>query len=251
MVETPRAWYRVVVSTGEIVTARSDDKVVAVEAATVQPAWRQVTRGESRWSVIAAVAVAVGLQLVLPNRFTAGHRAVPVLELLLVVGLWVAHPHKTGRAPGWMRPASLLLIGMITATNAWSAVRLIQQIIDGRQDDAVPLLSSGAAIWTTNIILFALWYWEFDRGGPLSRALGEVEHPDFSFPQMQNPELSPLHWEPKFPDYLYVSFTNACSFSPTDTMPLARWAKMTMMVQSAISLIVIALVISRAVGLFK
>ena len=113
------------------------------------------------------------------------------------------------------------------------------------------LLSSGAAIWTTNIILFALWYWEFDRGGPLSRALGRVEHPDFSFPQMQNPELSPAHWEPHFPDYLYVSFTNACSFSPTDTMPMARWAKMAMLTQSAISLVVIALVISRAVGLFK
>jgi hypothetical protein len=231
--------------------ASTDGKAAAVEAVPILPAWRRETRGESRWTVIAAVAVAVLLQVVLPNRFSAGHRAVPLLELFLVIGLWIAHPHKTGRAPSWMRPASLLLIGMITATNAWSAVRLVQQIIQGRQDDAVALLSSGAAIWVTNIILFALWYWEFDRGGPLNRAQGKAEHPDFSFPQMQNPELSAPHWEPNFPDYLYVSFTNACSFSPTDTMPLARWAKMTMMAQSAISLIVIALVISRAVGLFK
>jgi len=233
------------------VRASSDDGAATSEDVTVQPAWRRVTRGESRWPVIAAVAVAVALQVVLPNRFSAGHRAVPVLELILVVGLWVAHPHKTGRASSWMRPASLLLIGMITLTNAWSAVRLIQQIIQGKQDDAVSLLSSGAAIWATNIVLFALWYWEFDRGGPLNRALGKAQHPDFSFPQMQNPELSPSHWEPKFADYLYVSFTNACSFSPTDTMPLARWAKMAMLVQSSISLIVIALVVSRAVGLFK
>jgi uncharacterized membrane protein len=233
------------------VPAMSDDEAVAVETVGRQPAWRQVTPGESRWTVISAVALAVALQVVLPNRFSAGHRAVPVLELLLVVGLWVAHPHKTGHASNWMRPASLSLIGMITITNVWSAVRLIQQIIQGKQDDAVALLSSGAAIWATNIILFALWYWEFDRGGPLNRALGKAEHPDFSFPQMQNPELSPMHWEPTFLDYLYVSFTNACSFSPTDTMPLARWAKMAMLVQSAVSLVVIALVISRAVGLFK
>jgi uncharacterized membrane protein len=215
------------------------------------PAWRRATRGESRWPVIAAVGIAVALQVVLPNRFTAGHRAVPTLELFLAVGLWLAHPHKTGHAPPWMRPSSVVLIGMITATNAWSAVRLIQQIIQGRQDNAASLLASGAAIWATNIILFALWYWEFDRGGPLNRARGHAEHPDFSFPQMQNPELAPPQWEPRFPDYLYVSFTNACSFSPTDTMPLSRWAKMAMMAQSAVSLVVIALVVSRAVGLFK
>lgn len=217
------------------------------------PAWRRSTLGESRWIVVAAVLAAVGLQLALPNRFAPGHRLVPVLELLLVIGLSLAHPVKTGRthASRWLRPASIGLVGLITATNAWSAVRLVQQIIQGTQDNAVILLSSGAAIWGTNIILFALWYWEFDRGGPLKRAHGHAEHPDFCFPQMQNPELAPPHWEPQFPDYLYVSFTNACAFSPTDTMPMARWAKMAMLAQSAISLITIALVISRAVGLFK
>jgi uncharacterized membrane protein len=236
--------------------AMSDDEAMTTRPDVVEvrphvPAWRRTTQGETRWWVIVAVAVAVVLQVMLPTRFSPGHRAVPLLELVLVVGLWVAHPHKTDRAPAWMRPASILLIGMITTTNAWSAVRLIQQIIQGRQDDAVVLLSSGGAIWATNIILFALWYWEFDRGGPLQRALGTAQHPDFSFPQMQNPELAPNHWEPHFPDYLYVSFTNACAFSPTDTMPLSRWAKMAMLAQSAVSLIVVALVVSRAVGLFK
>jgi hypothetical protein len=215
------------------------------------PAWRRSTDGETRWTVIAAVAVAVLLQVILPTRFTAGHRAVPTLELVLAVGLWVAHPHKTHSAPSWVRPISIVLISAITVTNAWSAIRLIQQIVQGKQDDAVVLLSSGAAIWATNVILFALWYWEFDRGGPLQRTLGTAEHPDFSFPQMQNPELAPTHWEPTFPDYLYVSFTNATSFSPTDTMPMSRWAKMAMLAQSSVSLIVVALVVSRAVGLFK
>lgn len=227
--------------------AVGDERVVSA------PAWRRSTSGESRWLVVAAVVAAVGLQLVLPNRFTPGHRAVPVMELLLVIGLSLAHPMKTSHkhTARWMRPASIGLVGLITATNAWSAVRLVQGIIQGQQEDAVILLSSGAAIWGTNIILFALWYWEFDRGGPLKRALGHAEHPDFCFPQMQNPELAPAHWEPHFPDYLYVSFTNACAFSPTDTMPMSRWAKMAMLGQSAISLITIALVIARAVGLFK
>ncbi len=215
------------------------------------PAWRRATSGESRWAVVAAVVAAVALQVVLPNRFAPGHRLVPALELVLVIGLTVAHPYKTGRSSGWLRPASIALVSMITLTNGWSAVRLVQQIIQGKQDDAVALLSSGAAIWATNVILFALWYWEFDRGGPLARAMGHVEHPDFSFPQMQNPELTPDHWEPLFADYLYVSFTNACAFSPTDTMPMSRWAKMAMLAQSVISLVVVALVISRAVGLFK
>jgi uncharacterized membrane protein len=217
------------------------------------PAWRSTTVGESRWLVVVAVVAAVVLQVILPNRFTPGHRLVPALELFLVVGLGLAHPNKTGhqRASSWLRPASIGLVAVITATNAWSAVRLVQQIIQGKQDDAIILLSSGAAIWGTNVILFALWYWEFDRGGPLKRALGHAEHPDFCFPQMQNPELAPPQWEPHFPDYLYVSFTNACAFSPTDTMPMSRWAKMAMLGQSAISLITVALVISRAVGLFK
>jgi uncharacterized membrane protein len=215
------------------------------------PAWRRATPGETRWAVVAAVAVAVALQVALPQRFTPGHRAVPLLELLLIIGLVAAHPHRTGRSQTWVRPVSLTLVGLITATNGWSAVRLLQQIIQSKQEDPVVLLSSGGAIWATNVIIFALWYWEFDRGGPMARAAGHAEHPDFSFPQMQNPELGHPEWEPKFLDYLYMAFTNACAFSPTDVMPQARWAKMTMLAQSCVSLVVIALVISRAVGLFK
>ena len=114
-----------------------------------------------------------------------------------------------------------------------------------------PLLASGAAIWLTNVIAFALWYWEFDRGGPVARAHGRTAVPDFQFVQMQSPELAPPDWEPEFVDYLYLSFTNATAFSPTDVMPLSRWAKMVMLVQSAVSLVTVALIISRAVSLFK
>jgi uncharacterized membrane protein len=109
----------------------------------------------------------------------------------------------------------------------------------------------GAAVWLTNIIVFALWYWEFDRGGPVARAQGTKPHPYFLFPQMESPHLAHEHWEPAFADYLYLAFTNATAFSPTDAMPLSRWSKMAMLTQSAVSLVTVALVISRAVGLFK
>jgi uncharacterized membrane protein len=104
-------------------------------------------------------------------------------------------------------------------------------------------------VWATNVIAFALWYWEFDRGGPVHRAEGTSQHPDLLFPQMAAPELASPDWEPWFVDYLYLSFTNAAAFSPTDVMPLARWAKLTMLLQSAVSLAVGVLVIARAVNI--
>jgi uncharacterized membrane protein len=107
----------------------------------------------------------------------------------------------------------------------------------------------GGAIWITNVIIFALWYWELDRGGPVARSKAVHKYPDFMYPQMQAPDLAPEHWEPTFLDYLYVSFTNATAFSPTDTMPLSRWAKMLMMAQASVSLATVALVIARAVNI--
>jgi len=215
------------------------------------PGWRQAGRGESRWPTVAAVAVAVGLQVALPNRFAPGHRLVPGLELALLIGTVIGHPGRISGQSRWLRLVALGLVAMITVSNAWSLVRLVQQIVTGQQDDGYALLTFGAAIWATNVIMFALWYWEFDRGGPLARARGDKTFPDFSFPQMQNPELAPPGWRSRFADYLYISFTNACAFSPTDVMPLARWAKMTMLGQSAVSLITVVLVIARAIGLFK
>jgi hypothetical protein len=140
---------------------------------------------------------------------------------------------------------------LISAANAVSAVVLVRAILEASKQtsSAGPLLASGASIWATNVIAFALWYWEFDRGGPIPRAEGTRPHPDFMFPQMASPELAPPNWEPYFVDYLYLSFTNATAFSPTDVMPLARWAKMAMAVQSGIALLVGVLVIARAVNI--
>jgi uncharacterized membrane protein len=152
-----------------------------------------------------------------------------------------------------LRSVSLLLIAVISIANAATAARLIIDLVRGIGIRAPSeLLLTGAAIWLTNVIAFGLWYWEFDRGGPVARANAKKQYPDFLFPQMGAPaELTPPEWEPEFVDYLYTSFTNATAFSPTDVMPLSRWAKLTMLGQSAVSLITVALVVARAVNILK
>jgi hypothetical protein len=219
----------------------------------IEPAWRRATDVEARWPVNVAILVAVFLQIILPTRFAPNTKwIVPALELLLLVGLSVAH-RRVGleRARG-LRTASLVLIALISAANASAAVRLVVGLVRGTYGDkAGPLLIVGGAIWLTNVIVFALWYWELDRGGPLARAQGLLPNPDFVFPQMQTPELVDPDWEPAFVDYLYTSWTNATAFSPTDVMPYSRWAKLTMMLQSAVSLSVVALVIARAVNILR
>ncbi|MFD7019588.1 hypothetical protein [Streptomyces sp. NPDC059161] len=217
------------------------------------PAWLRVTRGEPRWASTAAVLTAVGLQWALPERLSI-HPVwlLPALELALVVALIAANPVRIERASRLYRLAGLVLIACISAANGSSAVRLVVGLVRGTEgDDASALLVTGGAIWLTNVIAFALWYWEWDRGGPLARVQATRTYPDFLFPQMQSPELAPPHWEPAFPDYLYLSFTNATAFSPTDVMPLNRWAKMLMMLQSAISLLTVVLVVARAVNILK
>lgn len=219
----------------------------------LEPAWRRQTAGESRWPASLAIVVAVALQLFLPSSLAPRPRwLLPTLELALLVGLIVANPGRIDRRSRALRSSMITLIALVSIANASSAVRLVMDLLHGTEgQDAGALLATAGAIWLTNVIVFALWYWELDRGGPASRAAGTHQHPDFVFPQMQAGDLASPDWEPRFVDYLYLSFTNATALSPTDTMPFARWTKLTMMAQSAISLVTVALVISRAVGLFK
>ena len=224
-----------------------------VEERVVLPAWRRVTRGEPRWPVSLGIVAAIAMQLALPGRLAPHPRwLLPALEGLLLVGLVVANPHRINRESPRVRAGSLVLIAVISLANAWSAIRLVDGLVRGTNgQEAGPLLMTGAAIWLTNVIVFCLWYWELDRGGPVARVYATRTLPDFLFVQMQNPELAPDDWEPAFVDYLYLSFTNATAFSPTDVLPLSRWAKLTMLLQSAVSLVTVALVIARAVNILK
>ena len=181
------------------------------------PAWRKVSSGEARWPAAVAVIVAIMLQLVLPPRLTLGRTwIIPAAEGVLLAGLIIVTPGRIARRTRRTRVFSLGLIAAMTTTNTWSVGRLVRGLVRGTEgSDPTKLLTTGAAIWLTNIVVFCLWYWEFDRGGPGARAEATDPHPDFVFPQMMSPDLAPHEWQPTFVDYLYLSFTNATAFSPT------------------------------------
>lgn len=218
------------------------------------PAWLRPTAGENRIQVGLAILAAAGLQLFLPRGFTVIHPRwlIPMLEIGLLASLFVLNPHRKTRYAAVGRYVSLLLVALISLDNGLSAFLLDFNLIHGTAgDQAGPLLAFAAAIYLTNVIAFGVWFWELDRGGPFARAAATNPYPDFLFPQMTEPHLASEHWEPRFGDYLYVSFTNATAFSPTDTMPLTRWTKALMATQSAIALSTIALVIARAVNILR
>jgi hypothetical protein len=216
------------------------------------PSWLRPGAPESRLPVLFALVAAIGLQLGIPRSYTVVPRWPLIgLELLLLVVLTWLNPVRLTRSTLLGKYATWVLLGAITLDNTLSAVLLDIRILSGEVSNKAPvLLGSGAAIFVTNIIVFGIWYWELDRGGPFARRAGEQPYPDFMFPQM-DPDTAKLvkpGWRPTFVDYLYVSLTNAMAFSPTDTMPLARWAKGMMAVQSLVAVTTIALVIARAVN---
>jgi len=213
---------------------------------------------ESRWPIALAVsafiAISVILRLVEPDRESLGPSwLVPGIEIAMLAALIAADPaHVTARAR-WLRRLSIGLILSLTVVAVVSTAILITDLIRGGEvtEEASPLLASGAVIWLGNALVFALLYWQFDSGGPLSRFRGEREYPDFAFTQQQSPELAPPGWRPTFTDYLILGITTNTAFSPTDVLPMARWAKLVMALQSLIALTVIGLVIARAVNVFE
>jgi hypothetical protein len=237
------------ITTGQIVKRA---QLMAADAGHHIPSWLRPGDPESRLPVLFALIAAIALQLAIPKHLTAVPRWPLIgLEVLLVAVLSWLNPIRLNRSTRVGKYATFLLLAAITLDNTLSAVLLDIRILSGVvSNKPAILLGSGAAIIVTNIIVFGIWYWELDRGGPFARGAGHHPYPDFLFPQM-DPETSKLvkpGWRPTFLDYLYVSLTNAMAFSPTDTMPLARWAKGMMGVQSLVAVSTIALVIARAVN---
>ena len=210
--------------------------------------------GEARWPMAAAVATAMVLTVLAPDPVRLGPPwLLPSVEGVLLVALVAGDP---GRIDGRSRVLRLLSIGLVSVlvVGALAAtVRLTAELIQGGPVSNSPsrLLEAGSIVWTSNIIAFALLYWELDGGGSAARTYRVPRYPDLAFPQHSNPNLAQPGWRPRFVDYLYLGFTNATAFSPTDTMPLAAWAKMAMTVQSVISLVVLGLVVARAVNVFR
>lgn len=222
------------------------------DSAFDHPHWHLPHHGEPRWPVTAVASAVIILQYLLPKSLSLQIQpAISLVEAVLAIALFIINPGRINshRKERWL--LSIALTGVMTLSNIASAVRLIQALIDGTVKNANDLLAFGGSIWLTNIVVFGLWYWEFDRGGPGARAQALDPYPDFLFPQMTSRHYSPQKWAPTFFDYLYVSFTNASAFSPTDVLPLTRWAKALMMIQSATSLITVGLVIARAVNILR
>lgn len=218
------------------------------------PAWLRPTKGEHRWPAAVAVVVMIVLQVVVLQQLRVRPGwAIPAVEGVPLLALLVADPGRMNRETRLLRGLGLGLVAAATLINAIAVLRLVYDIVTAHADlgslSPAELLLTGGAVWLTNVIAFALLYWELDSGGPAARANARQDRPDLLFPQMTSPELSPPDWEPQFLDYLYVAFTNATAFSPTDTMPMTRWAKLAMMFQSVVSVVVVALVIARAINI--
>ena len=133
-----------------------------------------------------------------------------------------------------VRGSSIALVTVLIAQSLWSTARLIEELIVGGPDtnEPGPLLAAAGIVWVSNNIAFALMYWELDGGGAAERAHALRDRPDLAFPQQMNPDIAPANWRPRFIDYLYLAFTNATAFSPTDAMPLVPWARIAMAVQA-------------------
>lgn len=207
-------------------------------------------RGDPNWPAQLAVAITIALNLALPDKIRLGPTwLVPAVGAILLVTLVVVAParathHSTGR-----RRFALTVVGLVSVANVASLVLLIHYLTAGGNADGERLLVSGVVLWATNVLLYSVWYWEFDQGGPVERFRGTKRLADFQFPQSENRELAPKNWRPTFADYLYTSLTNATAFSPTDTMPLTHLAKAMMGTQSVTALITLGLVVARAVNI--
>jgi hypothetical protein len=218
--------------------------------------------GESRYPAAAAVVVAVVLYAALPSALLIGPRfVVPVLEIALFVPLLVGNPRRMTRETRWLHWVSIGLVLLIALTNIISLVLLVHELVTGSTNHGGALLVGAGQVWLTNIIVFALAFWEFDRGGPVVRTrLPRADLPpaDFRFPQDEDHDAidevaarsaAKSDWSPGFVDYLYVSTTNSSAFSPTDTMPLSHRAKMLMAAESVSALMLSVIVIARGVSL--
>jgi len=207
---------------------------------------------EKRWPMAAAVLVTIVLQWITPKEGRlVKWWVLPILELLALGAVILRDPGRIDRRTRAARRAMFVLLIVMTLGTLGGLGLLMVDILDPNfktAADAPALLGRGAALWVTNVLVFSLWFWELDRGGAAERASGSAIRPSFGFPEDAMPELVKEGWIPTYPDYLYLSFTNATAFSPTDTLPVRTWAKMTMMAESAISLLTAILVIAWSIN---
>ena len=207
-----------------------------------------------------------GLQLLIVNDLSLGPRwLAPALELVLLVPLSAATAWNQGRVrrattdAHWaevhrhhrlIRRMALFMTALVTAANTAALAALVHALLNGKAAGGSTLLVDALNIWGTNVVIFALWFWTTDRGGAAMRGHPSAQDPDFLLPQMTlGSAEAQAQFVPGFVDYLFLAFTNATAFSPTDTLPLSACAKLLMMAEAMISLLTLALVAARAMNI--
>jgi len=206
---------------------------------------------EPRWPASLALVVCVGLYVLLPHRLVVGPQWLLPVLVALPLGPLSARRHRHPDESSWIRHVTIGLVALVTVANVTSMVLLVHHLLNSQVSQGRRLIYSAVAVWLTNVILYGLWFWEVDRGGPHRRASGEKLLPDLQFPQMENPDLAPKNWRPAFTDYLYTSFANGTSFAPADAMPLTLRMKVLFTTESIVSLVTIAVVAARAVNILR
>jgi hypothetical protein len=205
--------------------------------------------------VALAILVTVALHVALPARYRVNPPWVlPVVLLGLLAALIIGDPGRIDQQKTWLRATTSTVIALLTLANLVGAGRLVGDMITNNKlfaNNAVALLATGGVIWVTNVIAFGLWYWDLDRGGAAARAHHPQADPAFVFPEMQHTDYTPPGWVPRFVDYLSLSFWTATAFSPTDVSAIKRWAKLMMMTEALVSLVIGVLVIARAINILK
>ena len=199
-----------------------------------------------------AIVVAVGLPVALPAKYRVYPPWVVPALLALLAALIIGDPGRIDRQKPWLRTVTGIVIACLTAANLVAAVRLVHDILTNNKlfaNNANGLLATGGVIWATNVIAFALWYWDLDRGGAAARAHYPQANPAFVFPEMLHTDYVPANWVPKFVDYLSLGFWTATAFSPTDISAIKPWAKLLMVTEAAVSLVIATLVIARAINI--
>jgi uncharacterized membrane protein len=207
--------------------------------------------GEHRWPMAIAVLTAAVLHALLPEELRLQQSSVlPWLVFVLLVLLVIGDPGRINRVRTWSRVVTDVLIAFITLANAYAAVMLVVGIVDNASFETPrELLFAGGAVWVTNVIAFALWFWDLDQGGAAERARGTTRSPAFVFPEMQHTAHVRPGWYPTFIDYLAFSFATATAFSPTDVSAVKPWAKVLVVTESLLSLALATLVIARAINI--
>jgi hypothetical protein len=202
--------------------------------------------------MVAAALVAVGLHQLMPGDFRlTPHWMYPALIAVFLLILVVGDPGRIDRQQRWLRVTTSLLIGLITLVNAFSVARLVDGVLTKGQsfDTAGQLLVIGAVVFLTNVIAFALWFWDLDGGGSAARAARGRQSTAFVFPETLVPRLVAAGWYPQFIDYLALSFNTATAFGPADVSAIRPWAKLMMIAEATISLALATLVVARAVNI--